>query len=445
MKKMILGLLTATIFSVAGCGGGSGSGSDGNNNMATTNKVIAIVTVVDGNNQSATVGTELPNPLVALIKNSDGQPIAGQTVNFKVTSGGGTVFAGAATSDSSGIVRERWTLGTEAGSQKVEVRAVDSSGAPVVYATFTATGSAAAAQSIDISSGNAQTAQQLQQLPSPIVVIVKDAYGNPVTGVSVSFTANNGGSVQPETSMTNALGQAVATWTLGLPTGNQTLSATVTGLTPVTFIATASQLPLSAATSISKATGDSQTIIQHSQLPQALKAIVTDVHGNPTPNQSVTFTASAGSGYITSTTTNTDTTGSAFWVGYIHTAGLLKIDATAAGVGTVTFNINVTASSHQFDGVYDCSFPISSPRAHRNFTMTITNGVVVLTDPIVGASGNGTLDETSGLMTGGAPDRYFGNTDITAQLVTDSLQRVSGSGTSSTIYGNYGNWTYNRR
>src|SRR6476659_8180753 len=77
--------------------------------------VPAAMEVVSGDVQSGTVGTELAQPLVVKVLDAAGTPISGQLVNFRVTAGGGSVFAGAAITSSSGIARERWTLGTVAG------------------------------------------------------------------------------------------------------------------------------------------------------------------------------------------------------------------------------------------------------------------------------------------------------------------------------------------
>src|SRR3989454_4789121 len=84
------------------------------------------VQVVSGDLQSGPPGKELPNPLVVKVVDANGLPQSGQLVNFRVTSGGGSVFAGAALTSLSGIAQERWTLGTNpADSQRVEARAVD--------------------------------------------------------------------------------------------------------------------------------------------------------------------------------------------------------------------------------------------------------------------------------------------------------------------------------
>lgn len=102
---------------------------------------IASLDIVSGDYQTDTVGRELPDPLVVVVKDAAGQPLQGQVVNFVVTAGGGNVFAGANSTNADGIAKERWTLGTNTSdSQVVEVRAVDNTtGQPKVFARFQAT------------------------------------------------------------------------------------------------------------------------------------------------------------------------------------------------------------------------------------------------------------------------------------------------------------------
>jgi hypothetical protein len=97
--------------------------------------------VVSGDAQTAPPGTELPDAIVVAVFNAKGKPVRGQLVNFRVTAGGGSVFAGSALSDKGGLVRDWWTLGPEPGENALEARAVDPvTGAKLVFATFHATG-----------------------------------------------------------------------------------------------------------------------------------------------------------------------------------------------------------------------------------------------------------------------------------------------------------------
>ncbi|MCA6451356.1 MAG: Ig-like domain-containing protein, partial [Chitinophagaceae bacterium] len=106
---------------------------------------------------------------------------------------------------------------------------------------------AAAASRIQLNAGNAQTAPVLSPVKTLPSVLVTDASGNPVSGVTVTFTVTaGGGSVTGATATSNANGIAtVGSWTLGpnVGTNNNTLQASSVGLTgsPVSFTATAVQ------------------------------------------------------------------------------------------------------------------------------------------------------------------------------------------------------------
>lgn len=98
------------------------------------------LSIVSGDAQVDTVGQEVPDALVARAIDDQGQPIQGIVINFVVTEGDGSVFAGSNISNADGLVQERWTLGATAGAQAVEARAVDqATGEKITFATFTAT------------------------------------------------------------------------------------------------------------------------------------------------------------------------------------------------------------------------------------------------------------------------------------------------------------------
>lgn len=68
----------------------------------TSQAVVTSMTVINGNNQSVTVGATFPQSLTIQIKDASGNPIPGATVNFAVTSGNGTVNPSSAVTDSQG-------------------------------------------------------------------------------------------------------------------------------------------------------------------------------------------------------------------------------------------------------------------------------------------------------------------------------------------------------
>src|SRR5205807_4465938 len=105
-----------------------------------------------------------------------------------------------------------------------------------------------------------QTSVAGTAVSSPPSVIVKDANGNPVTGVAVTFAVAPGsGSVTGGSQTTNGSGIAtVGSWTISATAGSNTLTATSGGLTgsPVTFTATGTAGP---AATMAKSSGDNLT------------------------------------------------------------------------------------------------------------------------------------------------------------------------------------------
>src|SRR5207253_6583692 len=99
-----------------------------------------------------------------------------------------------------------WTLSPPAGADTLTDTSTGVSGSPV---TFTAPGTAGTAAAIAASSPTSQTATVGTAVGSPPSVIVKDANGNPVAEVAVTFAAAAGsGRVTGGRQTTNASGVA---------------------------------------------------------------------------------------------------------------------------------------------------------------------------------------------------------------------------------------------
>jgi hypothetical protein len=94
---------------------------------------------------------------------------------------------------------------------------------------------------IDKVDGDSQIGTVGLQLPRPLVVLVTDASSNPVPGVDVHWVAVGGGSVSNEVVKTGSNGRASVDRTLGPNLGDQTTTASATGLqgSPLTFVSTA--------------------------------------------------------------------------------------------------------------------------------------------------------------------------------------------------------------
>src|SRR3954465_4475120 len=77
------------------------------------------VTALSGNSQFAVVGSAAANPLVVLVTDQNGSPLAATPVSWTVSSGGGTVANALSTSDASGIATMTYTAGPRTGAATV--------------------------------------------------------------------------------------------------------------------------------------------------------------------------------------------------------------------------------------------------------------------------------------------------------------------------------------
>jgi hypothetical protein len=213
-------------------------------------------------NQSATAGGGVSAPPSVIVKDAKGNPVAGVTITFTVTSGNGSVNGDSTTTgimtDASGVATVgSWTLGSKVGANTLTASGSGLAGSPV---TFSATGTVGAPTQIAPNSVTDQSATAggpAGTLPS---VIVEDANGNPVSGVSVTFTVISGsGSVSGTPVSTGSSGIAtVGSWTLGPSAGTNTLTATATDVSgSVTFsaIGTITVTAVDSITDISVANG----------------------------------------------------------------------------------------------------------------------------------------------------------------------------------------------
>jgi len=150
-------------------------------------------------------------------------------------------------SDASGIASIDRTLGSTAGTQTATARVKGLTGSPV---QFTATATAGNAFEIAASGGGGS---HTINSSFPLSAIVRDAHGNPKSGVQVSWAAQMGtGSVDPTQSTTGANGIATTTRMLGPNAGTYTDTAYASGLqgSPVQFTVTAITAPQTADVSL---------------------------------------------------------------------------------------------------------------------------------------------------------------------------------------------------
>jgi len=98
--------VSTLMVAVSACGGDSGSPVD------PGSQVPATVVINAGHQQQAAAGTVVPVAPSVIVRDAEGKPVPGVTVNFTVTAGGGTVTGGAPSTNGSGVATvSSWTLG----------------------------------------------------------------------------------------------------------------------------------------------------------------------------------------------------------------------------------------------------------------------------------------------------------------------------------------------
>ena len=83
--------------------------------------VATSLSIVSGGNQTGLTGEALVNPFVIEVRDQYDDPMAGVTVTFAVSEGGGSLNAAAATTNANGRAESTLTLGSGTGTNSVEV------------------------------------------------------------------------------------------------------------------------------------------------------------------------------------------------------------------------------------------------------------------------------------------------------------------------------------
>ncbi|MGA7078456.1 MAG: hypothetical protein WBQ43_19735 [Terriglobales bacterium] len=323
-------------------------------NFTTQPELIA---ATSGTPQSAQLNTAFSAPLVATVT-MGGTPASGAFVTFTApTTGASGVFASTDTNsetdttNSSGVAT---TSSAFTANGTIGAYTVTASVAGVIATTtFSLTNSAGPATSVTATSGSLQDATISTAFEAPLVATVLDANQNPVSGVSVIFTAppSSGASgtftngTATETDTTGANGMATSsTFTANANAGGYAITATVAGVaTPADFSLTNIT---GAVISITPTSGTPQSATVNAAFATPLVATVM-ANGSPVSGATVTFEVPAAGASGT----------------------------FAGGVNTAVTNANGMATSAPFTangsvGTYTVTATIASGAEPANFILT---------------------------------------------------------------------------
>ena len=263
-----------------------------------------------------------------------------------VTSFTGAVTVAIGTNPGGATLGGTLTKNAVAGVASFDNLSINKSGAAYTL-TATATGMASATSAafnvapgvatvIAVISGGGQTAAAGSTVP--VVFQVRDALGNPISGITLTFAVTSGGgSLSGSSGVTDASGQASVGWTLGPLNGAQAMTASAIGLPTTTVSATATggstnALAISTPPSATQTAGVTFSPTVVVQAKDALGAVVTAFTG--------AVTASVATGPSGATIGGTATVNAVAGVASFNALRLTK-----AGVYTIQFAASGYASA----------------------------------------------------------------------------------------------------
>jgi len=195
------------------------------------------------------------------------------------------------------------------------------------------------AASLAVAGGASQSAMANTAFAAPLTVQVEDAYGQPVAGVHVAFTAPATGAsatLSATDAVTGSDGRASVSATANTQIGSYVVTAQVGGVAAQASFALSNVA--AAPASVSAVAGTPQSSIVGQAFAAPLVVHVVDAYGNPVAGANVAFGAPAGgaSANLQSSTVVTDGSGDAQVVATANAiAGSYTVEASVDGVATV--------------------------------------------------------------------------------------------------------------
>jgi hypothetical protein len=231
-------------------------------------------------------------PLTVIITDAFGDPIANVPLSFAITSKpqnavGDTLSVYDTVTDSLGRASTRLTLGNKIGIYSVTATSPTLNPIVVNVAAY-----AGAPASFAVVSGNNQSDTLLTPVSTPLIVSVRDIGDNPVESTSVYFSITSaplnatGQVLSADTVLTDSIGNAAVTMTLGNRPGTYTVTASAASIPVTQFTATALK---NSPALFARVSGNAQADTILSVLDSSFIVSVKDVRGNPVDSAMVEF------------------------------------------------------------------------------------------------------------------------------------------------------------
>src|SRR5580700_3306532 len=308
-----------------------GTGSTSSANKLIAYGLLAYLTPTAGNHQTGTVGTILPVTLSVLAVYIQETGVPNVTVKFS-GGAGGTFSNSSSVTDSTGTVYTSYTL-----PKKAQTLTLSATATGYLTTSLTEVAAPAAPSTMVTVSGVNQTGTAGSPLPAPILVRLKDQYGNGVPGLPVTFSGPGTFSANPVT--TDSTGSASVSYTLPRKAEIVFVTASYSTLPPLHI---KEQGVAGNPTTQTLVSGNNQTAPPNTQLTSPLVVEVSDMYGNPVTGASVSFSDNGAGGMFSADPVITGSNGQAS-VNYTTSSqpGAVSITASGNSVNSVMFTETV--------------------------------------------------------------------------------------------------------
>ena len=332
----------------------------------------------DGDMQSGPVGGPLPIPLSVEVTNGFGQAVGPVNVYWSVVSGpagSGSATFNPSTSLAIGGATTTVTLGPKGGTVVVRASIPGPNGGPYTTEDFTLTATQPPPNSVTILQGNNQQGNPGAALGIPLVVQVKDQFGNPFplpnAQYPITFTVSPSGAATLGTISQTANGQASVQVTLGTRSGPFTVTAAI-GSYSATFTLTTLATPAG----ISVFSGNSQQVSLGGTTASPVVLRVADNVGNPVAGVPVTI---QGPSSITLTQVGTSSltaaTSAAKALSSSPAAGSNPLTINSDANGKVSFNITAGPGTAVGSSTITAGFSQNGVSASTAVTLLVVGSV----------------------------------------------------------------------
>lgn len=198
------------------CGGDDGSGP-------TPEPTPAALDVVSGGSQQDTIGATLGTAVTVRVVDAGGAPVSDVSVSFRIVRGGGSVSPSAEVTGPDGGASAEWTLGPEAGEQRLEISAP---GAGSIVVTSAALPGNTAQILVPVSRVTLPASEELS-LDASLV----DRAGNAIIGRTPSWSSDDPGVATAESGL--IAGAGAGTTTVRVTADERTLEIPVRVVAPL--------------------------------------------------------------------------------------------------------------------------------------------------------------------------------------------------------------------